>query len=239
MGKTKQAAAAKAGRAGNRKRRRRNTAETESAKTQTQARSSWQKARQRAMPATAVFLMLVIGVSGAVVWNDEWSNRNREYLAELDPTERTDLTVFIDFNCPHCINWGRSNLPDWREKAFDTGRVTYRQVNYPFINGNSRAAAEAAICAERAGKLPEYTQAAFEHRDAAGNTDVAKALEAAGAWGPARDCLAQQEGAAGLEAELALAERAKVAGTPAYYLDGRAATGQEAWEAIERAINLN
>lgn len=182
--------------------------------------------------ATAVTLSATVGIiAGTMLWLS--GSGDSGYIAELDPTDGVDVTVFIDFNCPHCAEMALTNLPEWHERVFIPGHAAYRQVNYPFINGNSREAAEGAACAEEMGRLWDYTQAAFSAARQEGWVDV-------GAAGGTEvvECAASGGGAETVERELALGRRAGVAGTPAYFVDGRGVGGEELVEALERAAGL-
>lgn len=105
-------------------------------------------------------------------------------------TAPAKIEVFEDFQCPACKHFSEEIEPLVLDKLVVTGKAYYIFQNYPFLDSNSpakesRAAANASMCANEQGKFWEYHDVLFsnwngENQGAFNNANLlgfAKALE--------------------------------------------------------------
>lgn len=91
---------------------------------------------------------------------------------ELRHAQSPTVTIveFADFPCPHCLDMAR--FLHQIERQYPSGlRVMYRHVPIDAVHRNARAAANAAECADAAGRFREYHDAVFEAQDTLGRVD--------------------------------------------------------------------
>ncbi|ANE43681.1 DsbA family protein [Deinococcus puniceus] len=147
------------------------------------------------------------------------------------------LVVFEDFKCPNCKRFEDEFLPELKTKYIDTGKAKLVSINYPFLaqsarlpTDDSKLAAQAVECAfVQSNDLHEsYKSVLFRGqgnesavwatksrlKDLAANVEGLDTAKFA-------TCLDNDETAAAVDADEKQAVDAKVAGTPAIYVNGK------------------
>lgn len=109
---------------------------------------------------TTSFILLIVVLIGAAVFGaffkkDEnipttlKTETDMAFALEEQPVSGNvdapvTLTVFYDYNCPHCGKWEKEIYPILESDVLSTDLVNLRFVNYPFMNPTSTVAAMAA-----------------------------------------------------------------------------------------------
>jgi len=147
------------------------------------------------------------------------------------------MVVFEDFKCPNCKRFEDEFLPELKSKYIDTGKVKMVSMNFPFLAQNARLptddsklAAQAVECAFLQsndlhnsfktvlfrGQGSESTVWATKSRlkELAANVEGLDTAKFA-------TCLDGDQTAAAVDADEKQATDAKVAGTPAIYVNGK------------------
>ncbi len=146
------------------------------------------------------------------------------------------IIEFGDFQCPYCREV-TSTLDDLLARHGDNIRVVFRQ-NPLAIHADARAAAKAALAAARQGKFWEmhdklfdsqYELSSGKFRDYA----VALGLDAAKFDLDFADAALDRR----IDADLAVAKRFGVTGTPAFFINGRFLSGNQPAGVFDRVIN--
>ncbi len=152
------------------------------------------------------------------------------------------VVVFSDFQCPYC-NRGRHTLYDLRAALPDDVRVVWK--NLPLArHADAPAAAEAALEVFAQGgeaAFWRYHDLLFSHQDHLARADLERHAEALGGVDMARFRRALDEGThtAAVEADVALAQRLGVDGTPAFFVNGTPVIGARplaVFESIAREV---
>lgn len=139
------------------------------------------------------------------------------------------VVVFSDFECPYC-NRGRNTMADLRATFPRDVRVVWR--NLPLSrHEHAHAAAEAALEAHAQGgdvAFWRYHDLLFSHQDRLTRPDLEHYATLAG-LDLARFRRALDEGVHGdrVRADMTLAERLGVDGTPAFFVNGTAVVGAQ------------
>jgi protein-disulfide isomerase len=138
------------------------------------------------------------------------------------------IMVWSDFECPHC----KRALPVV-ESVFEKYAPKVRIVHkfYPLTqHAHARAAARAAIAAQRQGRYWEMERVLFDHQDEQSDRDLARFAADA----------ASERTTQTLERDHADADRAGLTGTPFVLVNGRELTGAfhidpdlDAWVSLE------
>ena len=149
------------------------------------------------------------------------------------------ITVFEDYQCPYC---GKS-YPALIEaqKAFpDKVRIVLKHFPLPF-HGMARSSAKAAIAAGEQGRFYEMSELLFANASALSNDKIKELAGKAGLnvdkfLKDLKDKDADYEKK--IAADMALAGKSDVRGTPTYFLNGKknAARTVEAWKAEIKAL---
>lgn len=147
------------------------------------------------------------------------------------------LVEFSDFQCPYCIQ-SQETLAALKEKYKGQLRLIY--VNLPLpIHPQSRPAAQAAWAAGQQGKFFEYHDQLFALKGEIAPTSFEQL---------ARDLKLDVErfnkdrnssqAAAYVDGDVQMAQRLRIDGTPAFYLNGGRIQGARPIEDFEAAIKL-
>jgi protein-disulfide isomerase len=129
------------------------------------------------------------------------------------------LIEFTDYQCPYCSRFTVNTLPEIMKTYIDSGKVRLALMDLPLeaIHANAFKAAEATQCAREQGKFWEMHDRLFANQQQldplkphaeALSLDVAK-FEA---------CLDSGRHAEGVRADMALAQKAGISGTPSFVL---------------------
>jgi protein-disulfide isomerase len=142
------------------------------------------------------------------------------------PTAPVEITEYADFECPHCADFEQVQLPDFKLRLIDPGKVRLRFRDLPF-HDHSVVAAHAAACADEQGKYWPANAAIFDHQnDWAFKTNPISALKdavaSAGVDGDAwTKCMESKKYAGRIQASLAEGNQLKVGSTPSFLINGR------------------
>jgi protein-disulfide isomerase len=117
----------------------------------------------------------------------------------------------------------------------DLVRLSYR--DYPLeFHANARPASLAAHCANAQGKFWEYHDKLMASDSLSSDALQLIADEVGLDRGKFDPCLANQEYASAIDADVAAGEKAGVNGTPAFFINGRMLDGAQPFEAFRELI---
>lgn len=146
------------------------------------------------------------------------------------------LVEFADFQCGYCAK--AVETVHRVEQAWpDDVRVVFRHLP---LDGHDYAwpAARAAQCAFAQGKFWEMYDALYEDTSALYSHDLAARAERLGldveTW---RACLVDPATDAAIEADVALAKRFSVRGTPTFFVNGRRIGGAQPFESFQQVVD--
>ena len=144
------------------------------------------------------------------------------------------IVLFSDFQCPYCSKL--ATMAHALVQRHDDVRVVFRNLPLP-MHPRARDAAEAALAAGRQGKFWEMHDAMFAAQKELGSLDFA---ELAASIGLERDRFAadmDDDAIAALVTEdEAVAQRFRVRGTPAAFVNGRFMGGAQPIESFDAVI---
>jgi protein-disulfide isomerase len=147
-----------------------------------------------------------------------------------------EMIEFSDFQCPFCLR-ANPTVTQVLTKYGDRIRFVYR--HYPLPNHpNARPAAEAAQCANEQGKFWPYHDQLFTRAGRLNDDDLKKVAGEVGLdAGKFDSCVATHKYKADVDADIKAGDEAGVSGTPAFFINGRALTGAQPYEAFTRIID--
>ncbi len=147
------------------------------------------------------------------------------------------IVEFSDFQCPFC----RSSYPVMKEllsKYAGKIKVAYRDFPLREIHPQAQIAAEAARCATEQGKFWEYHDLLFSNPDkldAAGLLELARQLSLNETQ--FENCLATGKFRPAIEADRQAGVKARVSGTPAFFINGIPLSGAQPASVFEKTID--
>jgi predicted DsbA family dithiol-disulfide isomerase len=147
------------------------------------------------------------------------------------------IVEFSDFQCPFC----RNSFPVVKqllEKYAGKIKIAYRDYPLHQIHPQAHIAAEGARCAGEQGKFWEYHDLLFTNQDKLDQTGLiqhAKTLKLN--QRQFETCLGSGKYKPAIEADVQAASKARVSGTPAFFINGIAVTGAQPASAFERIID--
>jgi predicted DsbA family dithiol-disulfide isomerase len=147
------------------------------------------------------------------------------------------IVEFSDFQCPFC----RTSFPIVKqllEKYAGKIKIAYRDYPLHQIHPQAHIAAEGARCAGEQGKFWEYHDLLFTNQDKLDQTGLiqhAKTLKLN--QRQFETCLGSGKYKPAIEADVQAAAKARVSGTPAFFINGIAVTGAQPASAFERIID--
>jgi protein-disulfide isomerase len=147
-----------------------------------------------------------------------------------------EIIEFSDFQCPYCLR-AHSVVQRVLDTYGDRIRLVYR--HYPLGNHpNAWPAAEASQCAAEQGRFWPYHDRLFAnptklHEPELKQTAVDLGLDA----GRFNDCLDSHKYKNVVEADVRAGDEAGVQGTPCFFINGRALSGAQPFEAFKRIID--
>jgi len=152
------------------------------------------------------------------------------------PDAPVTIVEFSDFQCPHCAR-AEKTLAELRTAYGDKLRIIYR--NMPLaMHSSARAAAEAALCADRQGHFWEMHDQLFANQQALLPVDLAKYAAAIGLDEDAFErCTREHETARAVTDDLLAAIQLGITGTPAFLVNGRLISGAGSVADFRRAID--
>lgn len=159
-----------------------------------------------------------------------------------DESAKVTLTVYEDFQCPHCLNYTVNTEPTLMDEYVKTGKVKIEFRNFPILGSESVYAAAAGVCAAKENKFWEFKKLLFLAQAEAGqltnekvnigrfNQDnLTKYATAVGLDATAfTTCFLDSTTVDALTADVVAAQAAGIRGTPGFILNGVAQAGQPA-----------
>ena len=157
---------------------------------------------------------------------------------------KVTLIEFADFRCPFCEQYFTQTEPQIIKNYVESGKVKIAYRHYAFLGPASTIAANAAECANDQGKFWDYHDYLFKNQPpetdtSMYNTDtLTKAATGMGMDGDKfRKCLDAQADNSKIQQDLADGNKAGVAGTPAFFINGTFINGAEPYSSFQQAID--
>lgn len=159
-----------------------------------------------------------------------------------DESAKVTLTVFEDFQCPHCLNYTVNTEPTLMDEYVKTGKVKIEFRHFPILGAESVYAAAAGVCAAKENKFWEYKKLLFLTQAEAGQLtsekvnvgrfsqdNLTKYATAVGLDATAfTTCFLDSTTVDALTADVIAGQAAGIRGTPGFILNGVAQAGQPA-----------
>jgi protein-disulfide isomerase len=147
------------------------------------------------------------------------------------------IVEFSDFECPFC-RASESLIKNLLSKYGDNIKVAYRDFPLRQNHSHAEAAAEASHCASEQGKFWAYHDLLFSSPS---KLDAGGLLEQARTAGLNESqflsCLNTEKYKSAVEADVKAASRARVSGTPAFFINGIFIGGAQPSSVFEKAID--
>ncbi len=146
------------------------------------------------------------------------------------------LVEFGGFQCPYC-QAVQGTLERIVAEYPDAVRLVFRHFPLDTVHPQSRAAAEAAACADEQGGFWRYHDLLFDNQDALGPKELVTYARQAGIDGDAfRQCVDEHRSAERVENDIRDGQSIGVTGTPSFLVNGRPITGLPNYDVIREAI---
>jgi protein-disulfide isomerase len=146
------------------------------------------------------------------------------------------IVEFSDFQCPFCSRVVPT-LKQVQERYGEKVRVVFRDFPLPF-HAEAGKAAEAAACAEEQGRFWEMHDALFANQKSLQVSDLKRyAAELGLAPAAFNECLDSGRQQARWQGHREAGTRYGVAGTPAFFVNGRPLSGAQAFDAFAQVID--
>ena len=153
--------------------------------------------------------------------------------------EKAPVTIveFSDFQCPYCQRVNPS-IDQVVSTYGDQVQVVFRQYPLDNIHPEARKAAEASLCAEDQGRFWDYHDLLFAEQQAMSISDLKeKAARIELDASEFETCLDSGKYADQVEEDLRAGVIAGVTGTPAFFFNGRPASGALAFPDMAKIID--
>lgn len=178
--------------------------------------------------------------SGSTVSTD----RSPDKLYIGNPNAPVTLVEYGDFKCPNCNNFYHGAEVSLRKDYVDTGKLKIEFRNLPYINPDSRTAAEGAYCANAQGAFTQYHDAVFSHiwdtyyskgnyaegesADVFTNEALSTIAKQIGIDSASfSSCLVNRTYIASVDADLKASEQDRVSGTPTIFISNQKIIGAQ------------
>ncbi len=146
-----------------------------------------------------------------------------------DPAAPVKVAVFFDFLCPHCANFSETVTSVIKREFVDEGQAAIYFLNFPVIapQGMSRTLAMVGECVNRQGSDGFGILEPVLLRAQSTLNTTQRAYDLAAEFVPGLDraaleqCVSGNETAGAVDADVQLARRLGVTGTPSVFVDGR------------------
>ncbi len=147
------------------------------------------------------------------------------------------IVEFSDFHCPFC-RAAQPTLDALLERYGNKVRLVYRHFPLDSLHPQARRAAEAAWCAEQQDKFWQFHDELYKNGpEASPDTLKRLASEAGLDTGRLDACLASGTAAPAVEADVEEGTKFGVTGTPGFFINGRALSGNQPIEAFVSVID--
>jgi protein-disulfide isomerase len=146
------------------------------------------------------------------------------------------LVEFSDFHCPFCRRV-QPTLKELLERYPGKVKLVYRDFPIDSLHPEARRAAEAARCARDQGKFWEYHDVLFAEAPKAAPEDLERFAGKVGLdLATFRSCLSGETHRAAVQRDFDDGTRLGVAGTPAFFINGRPFSGAKPIEEFARLV---
>jgi protein-disulfide isomerase len=146
------------------------------------------------------------------------------------------VVEFSDFHCPFC-NRAQATLKEVLDRYPGKVRLVYRDFPLDRLHPQARAAAEAARCAQDQGKFWEYHDVLYANTPRGAPDDLRRYAEQVGLDVPNFErCVTSGVHKAAVQRDVDEGSRLGVAGTPAFFINGRPMEGAQPLDAFVRVI---
>lgn len=153
------------------------------------------------------------------------------------------LIEFADFRCPFCEKFFSETEQEIIKNYVDKGKVKIAFRHFAFLGPASVVASNAAECANDQGKFWEYHDYLFKNQPPETDTSMyntetlTKAATAMGMDGAKfRKCLDTQANNSKVMQDLDDGNKVGVAGTPAFFVNGKFISGAQPYSVFQQAI---
>jgi protein-disulfide isomerase len=147
------------------------------------------------------------------------------------------LIEFSDYQCPFCKR-AEPVVKQLMQKYPNDLRLVYRNMPLDALHPRARAAAIAAVCADKQGKFWEYHDKLFDNQQALADSDLEKYATDLGIdAGAFKTCRADPATEARVNSDAAAARAAGLNGTPAFFVNGILVSGARPLEDFTRWID--
>jgi protein-disulfide isomerase len=147
-----------------------------------------------------------------------------------------EIIEFSDFQCPYCL----AAHPTVK-RVLDTygDRIHFVYRNFPLPNHpNARPAAEAALCANEQGQFWPYHDRLFSNPGKLSDADLKQgAAELRLDTAKFNACVDSHKYKDAVDTDIKAGQDAGVAGTPAFFINGREVSGAQPFEAFKRIVD--
>ena len=173
------------------------------------------------------------------LWNEVLADPAASRGSENAPVT---MVEFTDYQCPFCERHFTDTQPQIEQNYIDTGKVRYLIRDMPLpIHPNAPAAAYAARCSADQGKYWEMHDLLFQKQTewSSGNTEE---LFSGYAGDVGLDvnlftsCLSDGKYKKAVDADMALAQKVGVGGTPAFVINKELIIGAQPFAVFQQAI---
>jgi protein-disulfide isomerase len=159
--------------------------------------------------------------------------------APIRGNESAPVTIveFSDFHCPFCRQV-QPTLVQLLARYPNQVRLVYMDLPLEGLHPQARRAAEAARCARDQGKFWEFHDKVFQGTSDASPEYLRSLAAGVGLDVAAFDaCLTSGKHQAGVQAHLNQGSGLGITGTPSFFVNGRALTGAQPFEAFAQVID--
>jgi protein-disulfide isomerase len=175
---------------------------------------------------------IVAGTAGCLGGSNEANPSGQAVDSLPAPREGSEsapvtLSVFVDFECPHCHTFKQETIPSLREEYISTGDVAYLHGDFPIpVSDWSHPAAMAARAVQAEVGVEAfwaYSEKLFANRGSLDYTtfaDLADGLEADVDGSTIEQMARDEQTRPVVEASKSTAENAGVPGTPGVLVNG-------------------
>jgi len=159
--------------------------------------------------------------------------------APVKGSDKAPVTIveFSDFHCPFCKRVV-STLAQLESKYGDKVKLVFRDFPIESLHPGASKAHEAARCAEEQGKFWAYHDKLFAGPASSSPELFNRFAKEVGLEAAAFEtCLSSGKHQAAIKKDIEEGQRLGVAGTPAFFINGRLFTGAQPLEAFARVID--
>ena len=146
------------------------------------------------------------------------------------------IIEFSDFECPFCFR-ANPTVAQVMSTYGDRVRLVYRHLPLP-NHPNARPAAEAAACANDQGRFWEYHDRLFANQSKLSTPDLKQHAADLGLdTAKFNACVDSRRFQKDVDADMDAAQLLGVSGTPHFFINGRALSGAQPFEAFKAVID--